>query len=644
MPENQRELVHSNTVHPLLEEMVLAGVGVLLVFLGVFSSVPLTSICSVGIGVFLFYTAYAMYRSKPGTRPKHDDEEEEELVTGEYGREEITEEREKEYRQNEDDDAEEKYRPPFVPVQHSEPAPHRPEPSRPTFTVTATEYFEEKQSSSMSHTEPQSEFNNLLYKSLQIVKEVCFAHSVTFFWVKTETRQLVLEAKISDSDAFTPERKLPIGVDIISRIGMNGEPQVVNNILPETERDILCYYRNLQDIRSFIGVPVYYAGDASQQPIGVLAVDSKAPDAYGEETLAVLSHVSKLISSMLISYTEKYDLFADVKLIEADTKLKRNIAGHPSISTVVNALSGELENIVPWESITVVLYDEAQRAWGIASVRVRGNDRFVSPKQLIDFDAGIVGQCIRSNSLQVVDLSRNTTMIFNDHERASDVLKQGMMVIAPVSSGGKCFGAVVVTERRANAYSKKDIAAIQFLASTIAPEFEITELNSILNEHIAVDELTGTLTKKFFTARLSEELFRATEREEDLSLVFVTVYNIADVVQRYDADGRDAALIHVARHLRASVRPYDVVARYDASTFAVVLADTIANDAFLWAEKLRTAIAGSIVSVGRKSFSISVTIGISGASAKMTGDELVKNASHVLDLAKKAGGNIVRVF
>lgn len=638
MPDNQRELVHSNTIHPLLEEMVLVGVGVLLVFLGVFSTVPFTSISSVGIGAFLFYTAYESYRMKSGNpRVSADEEEEEPEENEQYHRNRNTEYEQEQEKQHD-------YREPFVPVQRSEQGQRERQQVKTTAAVSATDYFEEKQPPSMNQAEPQSEFNNLLLKSLQIVKEVCFAHSVTFFWVKAETRQLVLEAKISETDAFTPERKIPIGVDIISRIGVNGQPQVVNNILPETERDFLCYYRNLQDIRSFIGVPVFYAGESSQQPIGVLAVDSKAQDAYGDETLAVLTHFSKLISSMLISYTEKYDLFADVKLIESDTKLKKRVADHPSISSVVNALSEELENIVPWESISVVLFDEAQHAWGIASVRVRGNDRFVSPKQLIDFDNSIVGHCIRSNSLQSIDLARNTTMIFNDHERSSDVLKQGMMVVAPISSGGKCYGAVAVTERSANAYTKKDVSAIQFLASTIAPEFEIAELTTIVNEHIALDELTGTLTKKFFTARLSEELVRATEREEDLSLVFVTLYNIADIQQRYDVDGKDAALIHVARHLRASVRPYDVVARFDATTFAVVLADTIANDAFLWAEKLRTAIAGSIVTVGRKSFSISVTIGISGASSKMSGDELVKNVSHVLDLAKKAGGNIVRVF
>ena len=116
-------------------------------------------------------------------------------------------------------------------------------------------------------------------------------------------------------------------MDVVSRIGVNGQPQVVNSILPETERDILCYYKNLQDVKSFIGVPIFYADDRSpQMPIAVLAVDSKAEDAYGDETFAILSHTSTLISSLLISYTEKYDLFADVKLIEADTQLKKKIS------------------------------------------------------------------------------------------------------------------------------------------------------------------------------------------------------------------------------------------------------------------------------------------------------------------------------
>ncbi len=627
MPEQQQG-PFSTAIRTMVEEIVLAGAGILLLIIGVFSTVPLTNISAVGIGVFIFYTAYTSFREK---FPRND-EEPSDVPADSAGQESETD-------------------PYFEPAEHRRVIQRREEDrlepvvvERTNVTITAPAVAAEKQAAIMSVAEPQSEFNNLLVKALHIVKEVCFAHTVAFFWVKAETRQLVVEAKLSESTSFTPERKIPMGNDIISRIGTTGEPQVINDILPETERDLLCYYRNLQDIRSFIGVPVFFAGERSSQPIAVLAVDSKAADAYGEETAAMLQHSAALISSLLISYTEKYDLFADVKLIEAAGMIRKKTMHHPPVSAAVNALTDELENIIPWDSISVVLFDERQQAWSIASARVRGSDPFVSPKQPIDFESGIVGKAIRSNTLQTVNLPSNSSVLFHANERSSEVLREGMMIIVPISSGGKCFGAATVSVRKSGALSKKDIAAVQFLAATAAPELEIAELNAIVNEHIAVDEQTGTMSRNYFTARLGEELFRATDRDEDLSLVFVSLSNLSEIEQRYDGEGKDAALVHVARHLRASVRPYDTVARYDGSTFAVVLADTIANDAFLWAEKLRTAIAGSIVTAGRKSFSIAVTIGISGASSKMTGDELSKNALHVLEQAKKAGGNIVRVF
>lgn len=640
MQENQQEIVHSN-MKGLLEEVVLAGVGVLLVLLAVFSKVPLTNITAIGIGAFLFYVAFESYRSKFGDPKKNTN----------YDADVGTEEGEEYYKRESESavqTAKEEVRKPereIFQLQRTEVVPQQQKPQQARAEFSAADFFEDNQRISMSQAEPQSEFNNLLHKVLAIVKEVCFAHSVAFFWVKKETRQLIVEGKISDSDSFIHERKIPIGLDVVSKIGLTGQPQLVNNILPETERDVLCYYKNLQDVKSFVGVPIFYAGDSSaQSPIGVLAVDSKAEDAYGDETFAILSHTAKLISSLLISSTEKYDLIADVKLVEADTQLKKKISIQPSVTLIINSLAEELENIIAWDSICVVLFDEGQRAWAVASVRVRGNDRFVSPKQLIDFDGSIVGLSIKTNSVQTINLAQNSKAIFNESEHSSEILKQGILVSVPFSSGGKCFGAVVVSNRKVNSFSKKDISSIQSLSTTVAPAFEIAELNMILGEHIAIDEQTGSLSKKYFTARLNEELYRATDREEDLSLVFVSVSNVTEIEQRYGAEGNDAALVHVARHLRSSVRPYDVVGRFDSSTFAVILGDTIANDAFMWAEKLRTAISSSIVSVDKRSFSLSVTIGISGASSKMTSVDLIKNVAHVLDQAKKAGGNIARVF
>jgi len=50
------------------------------------------------------------------------------------------------------------------------------------------------------------------------------------------------------------------------------------------------------------------------------------------------------------------------------------------------------------------------------------------------------------------------------------------------------------------------------------------------------------------------------------------------------------------------------------------------------------------VTFEQKTFSVTVTVGICGATEGMSSDECVAHAIQVLEKAKEAGGNIVRVF
>jgi hypothetical protein len=93
---------------------------------------------------------------------------------------------------------------------------------------------------------------------LSVIKEVVFANSVSFYWVNREARQLVLEGKLTDSPSFSTTRKLPIGNDIVSQIALSGTPEILNQIAANAERDIVPYYTSLEEIRSFIGVPVFF--------------------------------------------------------------------------------------------------------------------------------------------------------------------------------------------------------------------------------------------------------------------------------------------------------------------------------------------------------------------------------------------------
>jgi len=137
---------------------------------------------------------------------------------------------------------------------------------------------------------------------------------------------------------------------------------------------------------------------------------------------------------------------------------------------------------------------------------------------------------------------------------------------------------------------------------------------------------------------------RANDFGTDLTVVMISIDSMNEHMQRYGKDGFDFVLQNVGRMIKSSIRPYDLVGRYDFNRFAVLLVSTPANEANLWAEKMRKNIASNIINVDQKSFSVTVSIGVCGAVSQTSDIEFLENASQTLKKAIEAGGNIVRVF
>jgi PleD family two-component response regulator len=82
----------------------------------------------------------------------------------------------------------------------------------------------------------------------------------------------------------------------------------------------------------------------------------------------------------------------------------------------------------------------------------------------------------------------------------------------------------------------------------------------------------------------------------------------------------------------------------DVDMIGVLLINTAASDAYLWAEKIRKQIASHVITLGSRSFSITVSAGVCGLTEGMHKEELIAGTSQVLHKAIENGGNLVRVF
>lgn len=494
--------------------------------------------------------------------------------------------------------------------------------------------------------EPRAEFDFLLLKVLTVIKEVLFAHSAAFFWANREKKQMVLETKLSDSSSFITGCRFPFGHDLLSKVALTGQPELVTEVNPRSERELLPYYDVAVSIRSFVGVPVYFtrssSGKESDQPVGVIIVDNKAADEFGEETLSLLGNFTKLVSALIKSYTDKYDLLVDAELLRSIRRLQERIRNNISQSTIVQALADETSKLVNWDYLSIVLFDEVKRAWVTKKVTSRGHQPYVSPDQVIDFPESIVGQTIRQNAHTMVDDLE--TMMPPRYHSGERLESKGSFISIPLTSLNKCYGALNLESREKYNFSRRDIDMLYRLADNTASALEVLYLNEVINEYVIIDGGTGMYARKFFMQKVGEELQRADETGCDLSMLFVTIDRSQDIVDRYGTDGFERVVATVAKAIRASVRPYDVVGRCETNRFGVLLIDTASSDAYLWAERIRKNIAGHVINLDGKTFSVTISTGVCGTLEGMRKEDLLGNTVAVLNRAAEAGGNTVRVF
>jgi diguanylate cyclase (GGDEF)-like protein len=491
---------------------------------------------------------------------------------------------------------------------------------------------------------PKSEFSYLMKKVLTTVKEANFAHTVAFYWINRDKNQMVLESFVSDSEKFTAHRRRELGTDVITQIAQSGKPQVLSRVNISGQLEMLGYYDGVEPVKSFVGVPVFYpkVGIGAGDPVAVLVVDSVEEDAFGAETLTLLGQFTKLISALIKSYTDKYDLLLDSEVLRSITRMREQLKLDFSLFNIVRTLSEETSRLVSWDYITVVLFDESRKVWAIQYVMNRMNDPYVALTQEVDPQHSLVGLVLQSGMPRIFDQYEPSGL--PRFYKAERVDSQGALMLLPINSVNRCYGVLVVESKDRKTFSESDAKLVQKLVDVSSWALEILSLSEIVYNYISMDETTGVAARKYFLARMTEEVQRANDFSSDLALVMVSIDSMNDLLSRYGKDGFDFALQNIGRIIKSFIRPYDLVGRYDFNQFAVLLMHTTANEAYLWAEKLRKNIASNIINIDQKSFSVTVSVGVCGASGEASDVEMLGNTTQVLRKAIEAGGNMVRVF
>jgi two-component system cell cycle response regulator len=157
------------------------------------------------------------------------------------------------------------------------------------------------------------------------------------------------------------------------------------------------------------------------------------------------------------------------------------------------------------------------------------------------------------------------------------------------------------------------------------------------------DPLTGLYNQRYLMRHLRGLL--ANNQPAGLAVLMIDVDHFKQVNDEFGHEAGDRALCAIADTLRAHTRVFDSLARYGGEEFAAILPGTTADEARAVGERLREAVAESVIVImpGR-SCRLTVSVGIAYTARDDVSPEiLLRDADRALYDAKREGRNQVRM-
>jgi diguanylate cyclase (GGDEF)-like protein len=379
--------------------------------------------------------------------------------------------------------------------------------------------------------------------------------------------------------------------------------------------------------------------EASLMPIGVVLVLLYDPDHPLGFLLLSLTYLLINLMFSRLSRTRK-QLVERVHDLEILTATARRMAASLQLEELVDAVARETCKAIPEAEAVALVHRLADDRSGLV---IDGFDRlsekfFRRPMKEGEGAAGWV---------MVHGLARRISDLSADDDVASPGGAHGMRswLGVPLFMYGGCEGVIAVQSTHARAFRADHQRLLESLGLQIAAALQ----NAHLYELAMVDGLTGLFMRRYFDARIEEEIERSKRYGSAFSVVMM---DVDDFKRLNDAHGHligDRVLRGIAHVVKSQMRGVDTAARYGGEEIAVILPRTEMVNAYNVGERIRGAIADLRITTDSDPLQVlrvTASFGIAAypESGASDGEDLVRRADRALYRAKKTGKNRVELF
>ncbi|HZJ33624.1 MAG TPA: HD domain-containing phosphohydrolase [Vicinamibacterales bacterium] len=235
------------------------------------------------------------------------------------------------------------------------------------------------------------------------------------------------------------------------------------------------------------------------------------------------------------------------------------------VSETMGHIASKLSRVVPFAACSLFLYTEEDDT--VQCRFASGTDAELLQPLVLKSGEGVTGWVVRNRRALVN--GRPSSDLHAAGSVHTTTLES--VLVCPLVSGNTIFGTLAVYHTTEAFYADDHRRLLERVCEQASAVIRNAIVFDQTHEASLTDSLTGLPNTRFMFRHLTRELARTQRLGADLALIVLDLNAFKEINDTHGHHVGDRALREVANVLRATIRPYDVCARYAGDEFVIVL-------------------------------------------------------------------------
>lgn len=489
-----------------------------------------------------------------------------------------------------------------------------------TFEVESTEFEIDE---NLFKGEPIKEMKLLFERMLNVIGSVLKTTTSAFYLVNKAKGELVLQAIVSQfPNSLRKERKVALEGDLVSQIALTGKAMITEFNTTNAELDLLPFYSKPVGAKTFVGVPV----KLKKNIIGVLCADSTSSEAFDKYTVNFFNLYSSIFSFFLESYTEKYELLLESRVLGLVEEMKKGyfsslVKYKESLKNIVQTIL----NLFDFTTVGLCLYDFDSKFYRVLHIRSKNNLDLDLKNKRVDLKRTLLGKALLEKRTLNVEFDEQKKRVHYLEAK----IKKGIFVAVPIKTNYGVYGAIFGWTDDVTPVVNHTLKLLENIAFTLGLFYENDYFNLI---NRGSSEQEAETERNEFVKKVAEEWTRAYDFGIPFSVCKIAIDNYlidSNLLQEFEIKSKTVVL----ENLKKLTKEYDFVSVLEDKTIGVVFVGRTGKDAKLLMEMVRKSVAQTNLKINNENVFFTISCGIAQFSKDTNFSKLMENVDKALEIS-----------